>query len=178
MRPQKACTTSGLGRAMGVARNTLLNYENPKHYTDEVPEDVRQEFMSTISDAKRRVEESAESQLFEGKATVQSSNLINNHGWVEKTVQEHEGGFFGQGGRLEVEIVNPEPTPDEPRHSLKMCPSDGPGLNRDRRPFRTLVSYSNPSLAGSAAPIRALPHSAHMHSARDWPRPSVPAPRD
>jgi hypothetical protein len=40
-----------------------MNYENPKHYTDEVPEDVRQELMSTISDAKRRVEEFAESQL-------------------------------------------------------------------------------------------------------------------
>jgi hypothetical protein len=63
MTPQKACTTSGLGRALGVARNTLMNYENPKHYTDEVPEDVRQELMSTISDAKRRVEEFAESQL-------------------------------------------------------------------------------------------------------------------
>jgi hypothetical protein len=32
MTPQKACTTSGLGRALGVARNTLMNYENPKHY--------------------------------------------------------------------------------------------------------------------------------------------------
>jgi hypothetical protein len=65
MTPQKACTTSGLGRALGVARNTLMNYENPKHYTNEVPEDVRPELMSTISDAKRRVEEFTESQLFE-----------------------------------------------------------------------------------------------------------------
>jgi hypothetical protein len=39
-------------------------------------------------------------------------NLTNNQGWAEKTVHEHEGGFFGTGGRLEVEIVNPEPTPD------------------------------------------------------------------
>jgi hypothetical protein len=114
MTQQRPYTTSGLARAVGVARNTLLNYENPEHYTNEVPDEVRQELMSTISDAKRRVEEYAESQLFEGNANGAKFNLTNNHGWVEKTVQEHEGGFFGQGGRLEVEIVNPEPTPDEP----------------------------------------------------------------
>jgi hypothetical protein len=48
------------------------------------------------------------------KANGAKFNLTSNQGWVEKTIQEHEGGFFRQGGRLEVEIVNPEPTPDEP----------------------------------------------------------------
>jgi hypothetical protein len=66
----------------------LLNYENPDHYSDEVPEDVRQELMSTISDAKRKVEEYAEAQLFEGNANGAKFNLTNNHGWAEKTVQE------------------------------------------------------------------------------------------
>jgi hypothetical protein len=67
--------------------------------------------MDSLGQAKRRTEEYAESRLFEGNANGAKFNLTNNHGWVEKTVQEHEGGFFGTGGRLEVEIM-PEPTPD------------------------------------------------------------------
>ena len=52
----------------------------------------------SLGQAKRRTEEYAESQLFEGNANGAKFNLTNNHGWVEKTVQEHEGGFFGTGG--------------------------------------------------------------------------------
>ena len=63
--------------------------------------------MDSLGQAKRRTEEYAESQLFEGNANGAKFNLTNNHGWVEKTVQEYEGGFFGTGGRLEVEIINP-----------------------------------------------------------------------
>jgi DNA-packaging protein gp3 len=127
MTPQKPYTTSGLARALSTTRRTLLEYEDPEHYTDEVPEDVRQELINTIGDAKRRVEEFAESQLFEGNANGAKFNLTNNHGWIEKTVQEHPGGFFGQGGRLEVEIVNPEPTPDEPAQAeAKPDPEPGP----------------------------------------------------
>jgi hypothetical protein len=114
MTPQKPYTTSGLARALGTTRQTLIEYQQSDHYTDEISEDVRQELIDAIGDAKRRVEEFAESQLFEGNANGAKFNLTNNHGWVEKTVQEHEGGFFGTGGRLEVEIVNPEPAPDEP----------------------------------------------------------------
>jgi hypothetical protein len=113
MTRQKPYTTSGLARALGVARNTLLNYEDPEHYTDEIPEDVRQQLMSTMSDAKRRVEEFAEAQLFEGNANGAKFNLTNNHGWVDKVVQEHEGGFFDRPHRVEVEIVNPETPADD-----------------------------------------------------------------
>ena len=84
----------------------------PTHCSEEIPEDVREQIMDSLGQAKRRTEEYAESQLFEGNANGARFNLTNNHGWVEKTVQEHEGGFFGTGGRLEVEIINPEPTPD------------------------------------------------------------------
>jgi hypothetical protein len=127
MTPQKPYTTSGLARALGTSRQTLLEYQQTDHYTDEIPEDVRQELIDAIGDAKRRVEEYAESQLFEGNANGAKFNLTNNHCWVEKTVQEHEGGFFGAGGRLEVEIVNPEPTPDEPAQAAaEPNPEPGP----------------------------------------------------
>jgi hypothetical protein len=38
----------------------------------------------------------AESQLFEGNANGAKFNLTNNHGWVEKTVQEHAGVLRGR----------------------------------------------------------------------------------
>jgi hypothetical protein len=127
MTPQKPYTTSGLARALGTTRRTLLDYENADRHAEDIPEDIRQQLAHTIGDSKRRVEEYAESQLFEGNANGAKFNLTNNHGWVEKTVQEHEGGFFGAGGRLEVEIVNPEPTPDEPAQATaEPNPEPGP----------------------------------------------------
>ena len=60
MTSQKPYTTSGLARALGTTRRTLLDYEDLNHYTEEIPEDVRQELIHTIGDAKRRVEEFAE----------------------------------------------------------------------------------------------------------------------
>ena len=127
MTPQKPYTMAGLARALGVSRQTLLNYTNPAHYSEEIPEDVRQQIMDSLGQAKRRAEEYAESQLFEGNANGAKFNLTNNHGWVEKTVQEHEGRFFGTGGRLEVEIINPEPTPDAtPEAEAKPDAEPGP----------------------------------------------------
>lgn len=127
MTPQKPYTMSGLARALGVSRTTLTEYSKPEHYSDQLTMEVRQGIMASLANAKRRVEEFAESQLFEGNANGAKFNLTNNHGWVEKTVQEHEGGFFGQGGRLEVEIVNPEPTPDDPAQAeTEPDPEPGP----------------------------------------------------
>jgi hypothetical protein len=115
MTPRRPYTMSGLARALGVDRSTLLNYQDPGHYSEEISEEVRQEIIGTLKLARARCEEYAEAQLFEGNANGAKFNLTNNYDhWADKTVQEHEGGFFGQGGRLEVEIVNPEPALDEP----------------------------------------------------------------
>jgi hypothetical protein len=115
MTNQRPYTLSGLARALAVSRATLLNYQDPAHYSEEIPDEVRQEILATLRQARARCDEYAESQLFEGNANGAKFNLTNNYErWADKTVQEHEGGFFGQGGRLEVEIVNPEPSPDEP----------------------------------------------------------------
>ena len=43
--------------------------------------------MDSLGQAKRRTEEYAESQLFEGNANGAKFNLTNNHGCVEKTVR-------------------------------------------------------------------------------------------
>ena len=128
MTPQRPYTLSGLARALGVDRSTLLNYQDPEHYSEEISEDVRQSIISTLKLARARCEEYAESQLFEGNANGAKFNLTNNYDrWTDKTVQEHEGGFFGTGGRLEVEIVNPEPLPDEPvQAEAQPDPEPGP----------------------------------------------------
>jgi hypothetical protein len=105
MTPQKPYTTSGLARALGTTRQTLLEYQQVDHYTEEVPEDVRQELIDAIGDAKRRVEEFAESQLFEGNANGAKFNLTNNHGWVERSIVENPGGLFGQANTLKIEMV-------------------------------------------------------------------------
>jgi DNA-packaging protein gp3 len=125
MTPQKPYTTSGLARALGTSRQTLLDYQNPEHYNEEIPAEVRQALADTIGDAKRRVEEFAESQLFEGNANGAKFNLTNNHGWVDKIVQEHEGGFFDRPHRVEVEIVNPE-TPADDEAETEPDPEPGP----------------------------------------------------
>jgi hypothetical protein len=115
MTQQRPYTMTGLARALGVDRTTLINYQSPEHYSDEIPVEVRQEIINSLRLARARCEEYAEAQLFEGNSNGAKFNLTNNYKqWADKTVQEHEGGFFGKGGRLEVEIVNPEPTPDEP----------------------------------------------------------------
>jgi hypothetical protein len=128
MTQQRPYTLSGLARALDVDRGTLLNYQDPNHYSDEIPDEVRQELISTLRLARARCEEYAEGQLFEGNANGAKFNLTNNYDrWTDKTVQEHEGGFFGAGGRLEVEIVNPEPTPDEPAQAAaEPDPEPGP----------------------------------------------------
>ena len=97
MSVQRPVTIAGLAVYLGTSRRVLLAYKD------------REEFLPSIERSLARCEEFGENQLFEGNANGAKFNLTNNYGWVEKTVQEHEGGFFGAGGRLEVEIVNPEP---------------------------------------------------------------------
>jgi hypothetical protein len=113
MTAQKPYTTSGLARALGTSRQTLLDYQNPEHYTEEIPDEARQALADTVGDAKRRVEEYAEAQLFEGNANGAKFNLTNNHGWVERSIVENPGGLFGQANTLKIEMVQ-NPTVEPP----------------------------------------------------------------
>jgi hypothetical protein len=113
MTPQRPYTLSGLARALGVNRTTLLNYQDPEHYSEEIPADVRQEIITTLKLARARCEEYAESQLFEGNANGAKFNLTNNYDkWTDKTVVETPNGLFGPANTLKVEIVN-NPAVDE-----------------------------------------------------------------
>jgi hypothetical protein len=89
MTKQKPYTVSGLARALGTTRQTLLEYEGlvpGREKTDE--------FADTIKMAKIRCQEFAESQLF--APTPQAGtifNLKNNYpDWRDKTEQDITSG--------------------------------------------------------------------------------------
>lgn len=82
MTEQKPYTMSGLARALGVDRKTLLNYSN------------RDEYFPTVRDAKQRCEEYAEGQLFGPFSSGAKFNLINNYAseardWTDKQSVDH-----------------------------------------------------------------------------------------
>jgi len=66
-------TISGLALAMGIDRDTLLNYEK------------RDEYFGTIKSAKDKVHADVERRLMEKQATGAIFNLKNNFGWRDKT---------------------------------------------------------------------------------------------
>jgi len=81
-------TISGLALHLGVDRKTLLNYEE------------REEFFPTIKNAKTRIENYTEEQLYNSSAKNMTGiifNLKNNYGWVDK--QEVDNNLSGQVGQ-------------------------------------------------------------------------------
>jgi hypothetical protein len=98
MTEQRPYTVSGLARALGITRDTLLSYSE------------RAEFVDTVDSAKERCHEYAENQLFGKSASGASFSLKNNWGWKERQEIDHSGkveGLFGSSA-LQVEIVNAE----------------------------------------------------------------------
>jgi hypothetical protein len=67
-------TMTGLARALNLSRQALMEYSGRDGYGD------------TIRRSRQRVEEYAETMLYEGKnATGVIFNLKNNFGWVDQT---------------------------------------------------------------------------------------------
>lgn len=119
MTDQVPYTITGLAIALRTTRDTLLDYESGKYDDPDRDEETNESFSDTIKAAKQRCQFFAEQHLFTGRnATGAIFSLKNNYGWEDRVVRENEGGLFGEGKRLEVEIVNPEPpqheTPAEP----------------------------------------------------------------
>jgi hypothetical protein len=76
-------TISGLALHLGTSRQTLINYEE------------KQEYFDTIKNAKARIENYTEEQLFNAEAKNMTGiifNLKNNYGqWADKQELEHSG---------------------------------------------------------------------------------------
>lgn len=84
---QRPYTITGLARALGVNRRTLINYKNPNHYDESIDPKVRQEIIRAIEHAYTRVEEYNEEALHRsGVANGIKFNLSNNFDWVDKKV--------------------------------------------------------------------------------------------
>jgi hypothetical protein len=74
---QKPYTVSGLARALGITRDTLINYRE------------RDEFFDSVQAAYERCHEYAESQLYGRAATGAAFSLTNNWGWRNKSEVDH-----------------------------------------------------------------------------------------
>ncbi|NQX03691.1 hypothetical protein HQQ82_02640 [Rathayibacter sp. VKM Ac-2856] len=82
---QKPYTISGLARALGLIRQSILNYQ------------AREKFFNSIEGAKQRCEEYAEAQLFSADSNGAKFSLINNYqgkhqDWSDKHAIEHTSG--------------------------------------------------------------------------------------
>ncbi|MDQ0869032.1 hypothetical protein QFZ70_001505 [Arthrobacter sp. V1I9] len=91
MTEQKPYTVSGLARALGITRDTLLSYAE------------RPEFIDTVEAAKERCHEWAENALFTKSATGAAFSLKNNWGWKERQEIDHTSD--GKPMQALVEIV-------------------------------------------------------------------------
>lgn len=72
----KPYTMSGLAVALGVDRNTILNYGK------------KDEYFRTVKEARARIEGFAEEKLYSSNVAGVIFNLKNNFGWKDKTEQE------------------------------------------------------------------------------------------
>lgn len=82
MTEQKPYTMSGLARALGISRQTLLDYSE------------RDQFLDSLRAAKQRCEEYAESQLYGPYSNGAKFNLTNNYNgkytpWTDKQSVDH-----------------------------------------------------------------------------------------
>lgn len=109
---QKPYLVTGLALALGVARQTLLNYK-----------DRGGEFLDTIETAIQRCEAYAEGQLYGpySKGAMFNLNVNHNHSagtdWIEKRAIEHSG----EVGWHQLAEAGDEPAADD------TDPEDDPG---------------------------------------------------
>ncbi|MEV0360091.1 terminase small subunit [Nocardia sp. NPDC050697] len=86
-------TITGLARALGTSRETLLDYESGKY--DEKASDFDasgEKFSDAIKDAKLRVQEKVEEMSLLGAGSGTIFWLKNNAGWKDKQELDHTSG--------------------------------------------------------------------------------------
>lgn len=89
-------TVSGLGLALGMTRQSLINYAE------------KDGFFDTVKAAKQRIEAALEQNLYGQAVTGTIFNLKNNFGWKDKTEQEFSGRVAVN--KVERTIVDPKNT--------------------------------------------------------------------
>ena len=89
-------TIEGLCGFLGCTRETLINYQK---------EDGYEEYFDAIKDAKNKIQQNKVERALSGLAPASSSifDLKNNHGYKDKTEQEHSGEL--KVSKIEVELV-------------------------------------------------------------------------
>ncbi|MGW5074055.1 terminase small subunit [Rhodococcus sp. NPDC004095] len=80
MTEQQPYTVSGLARALGIDRDTLINYKK------------RDEYFGSIQAAYDRCHEYAESQLYGRASAGAAFSLKNNWNWRDKQEHDHTSG--------------------------------------------------------------------------------------
>ena len=71
-------TVSGLARALGMSRRTLINYK------------AKKEFLPTIKECRARIEEALETNLYGNSVTGTIFNLKNNFSWKDQQDIKHD----------------------------------------------------------------------------------------
>lgn len=89
-------TMSGLARALGIDRQTILNYAS------------KDEYFGTIKDAREKVHEDVETRLMEKQASGPIFNLKNNFGWKDQTEVDNTHRFPT---KIEVNLIKPKHVP-------------------------------------------------------------------
>lgn len=83
---QKPYTIHGLARALDTTRETLRDYESGIYDDRDMQSELRQSFSDTITRAKARIAEFAETQLYVAGASHGAQfNLKNNYGWKDES---------------------------------------------------------------------------------------------
>lgn len=89
---QQPYTISGLALALNTNRRTLLNYQDPEHFSSDISPELIDQFIHTITRAKARCEEFNERLLLDPNnrnSKGATFNLTNNFGWSDKQEIDH-----------------------------------------------------------------------------------------
>ena len=143
-------TMSGLAYALGINRNTLLNYEG------------REPFVGTVKRARERVERQLEEGLLTRERQVAGHifNLKNNFGWKDTQEVEHTHTLLAIGlpgsvpAQLEPPVIDVSPLPvlppgeSAPEHSVNSATShNAPFVNQAKS---LIPKAKRPKKAGKA----------------------------
>lgn len=106
MTDQKPYLMSGLARALGTTRETLLDYGSGKHDDKDEEAEDDYKFSDSVAAAKARCEEFTEGELFGPYSNGAKFNLINNYqGTYRAWADKHEVDHTSKGKRITSPVI-------------------------------------------------------------------------